>query len=98
MKKPAILELRPTQFVLGMKEIENKVAKIKGLKDKDLTAYCKDHAIPVVVGPKEQCYMIDHHHFARACWEVGVDQYLIEEIKDLSDLSEQQFWNVMIKK
>jgi hypothetical protein len=98
MKKPGILELRPTQFVLGMKEIEDKVSKLKTMKDKELAAYCKDHAIPVVLGPKQQHYMIDHHHFARACWETGVDTFLLDEIKDLSDMSEEQFWNAMIKK
>jgi hypothetical protein len=98
MKKPGILELRPTQFVLGIKEIEDKVSKMGKMKDKELSAYIKDHEIPVVIGPKEQIYMIDHHHFARACWELKIDSFLLQEIKDLSDMSEEQFWNAMVKK
>jgi hypothetical protein len=98
MKKPAILELRPTQFVLGMKEIESKVAKMKAFNPKDMGAFCLEHKIPVVLGPKQQTYMIDHHHFARACWELNVDDYSVDVIKDLSDLPEKEFWNTMTKK
>ena len=98
MKKIDILELRPTQFVLGMKEIEYKVKKITAMNAKELQAYCDDHIIPVVIGPGNQNFLIDHHHFARACWETKVKVYSIKIIKDLSDLHEKEFWNMMIKK
>jgi len=98
MKKPAILDLRPTQFVLGMKEIEAKVEKINAFKGKDLESYCKDHVIPCIIGPRKQVYMIDHHHYVRACWETNVDAYEIDVIKDLSDLDDKTFWNTMVKK
>lgn len=98
MKRPNLLELRPTQFVLGMKEIEYKVALIEGLSSKALTRYCETHVIPVVLGPRNQIFMVDHHHFARACWETKVDQYQIEVWKDLRTLDRKQFWNFMIKK
>jgi hypothetical protein len=98
MKKPQILELRPTQFVLGMKEIESKVTKMTAFSPKEMAAFCDSHKIPVVIGPKQQNYMIDHHHFARACWELKVDGYSIDVIKDLSDLGEKEFWNTMTKK
>ncbi|MGZ3723640.1 MAG: ParB-like protein [Bdellovibrionales bacterium] len=97
MKKPAILNFRPTQFVLGMKEIESKVEKMKGYNSKQMAAYCAEHVVPVVLGPNKQTYAIDHHHFLRACWEVEVEDYEIKVIKDLSDLSEIDFWNLMIK-
>ncbi|MGZ3691392.1 MAG: ParB-like protein [Pseudobdellovibrio sp.] len=51
MKKPDILDLCPTQFVLGMKEIEFKVEKINKFSDRELKEYCDDHVIPVVIGP-----------------------------------------------
>lgn len=98
MKKPKLLDLRPTQFVLGMKEIESKVAKMQAFSKSELQEYCDDHVIPVVLGPNEEVYLIDHHHFARACWEQKVDLYTVEVIKDLSHKSEQGFWNYMIGK
>ena len=63
-----------------------------------MTDYCKEHEIPVVMGPKKELYMIDHHHFARACWEKGVDIYTVKVIKDLSHKDEKDFWNFMIAK
>jgi len=98
MKTPDILDLRPTQFVLGMKEIEFKVNKITGFSPKALQKYCDEHEIPVIIGPGKQLYMIDHHHFARACWETKITGYHIKIIKDLSHLDEKAFWNRMIKK
>jgi len=98
MKKTDILDLRPTQFVLGMKEIEFKVKKITGLNPKELQAYSDDHVIPIVLGPGKQQFIIDHHHFARACWETRVNTFSTKTIKDLSGLQEKEFWNMMIKK
>lgn len=97
-KKPALLDLRPTQFVLGMKEIESKVSKMATFNKADLKEYCDEHEIPVVIGPKKELYMIDHHHFVRACWEQGVDCYTVKIIKDLSHKDERDFWNMMIAK
>jgi hypothetical protein len=93
-----ILDLRPTQFVLGLKEIESKVANMRAMDSIELREYCQDHVIPAVLGPSGQIYMIDHHHFARACWETNTTQFKIKVIQDLSSLKEKQFWNTMNSK
>lgn len=98
MKKIPILELRPTQFVLGMKEIDAKTAKMAKFTPKEMAAYRKAHRIPVVRGPKNQTYLIDHHHYLRACWELKIDSYDLQIVKDLSKLDEVEFWNFMIKR
>ena len=98
MKSLDVLDLRPTQFVLGMKEIEYKVETIAKFSKKEWELYRDDHVIPVVKGPRKQIYMIDHHHFARACWELGLKDFKIEVKKDLTTYSPQQFWNFMIRK
>jgi len=98
MKIKSILDLRPTQFVLGMKEIEFKVGKIRALQPTELKAYCMNHTIPVVLGPRKQVYMIDHHHFARACWETDTQCFRLKVVKDLQSLKENAFWNFMIQK
>jgi hypothetical protein len=97
VKQPKILDLRPTQFVLGMKEIESKISKMEGFTKKQLKDYCDDHQIPVVIGPKKELYMIDHHHFARACWELNIGGYSVNVLKDVSHKNEQDFWNFMIR-
>jgi hypothetical protein len=96
-KQISILELRPTQFVLGIKEITSKVEKMSKASPSDLKKYCQEHVIPVVMGPKNQYFMIDHHHFARACWETKTEGFQIQILKDLSHLPEKDFWNYMIK-
>lgn len=98
MKQPNILDLRPTQFVLGMKEIESKISKMAVFSKKELVDYSAEHRIPVIIGPNEELYMIDHHHFARACWELNVKTFSVKIIKDLRHKGEKDFWNFMIKK
>ena len=98
MKTPPLLTLRPTQFVLGMKEIESKVDKLKSFNEKQLQKYKDDHIVPVVLGPHKQVYMIDHHHFVRACWETGIGEFQIDVIRDLRGKTDLEFWNTMVKK
>jgi hypothetical protein len=101
MKKPGLLELRPCQFVLGMKEVEAKIEKIQELKKRKKTklqAYLDDHVIPVVIGPERELFIIDHHHFARTCWELGIENYSVRVMEDMSDLDAQAFWNKMVKR
>ncbi len=97
MKTPALLDLRPTQFVLGMNEVNSKNLKIAKMNKKELSTYCNQHKVPVVIGPHKDLYMIDHHHFVRACWEQKVVGYEVLMIKDLSHKTEKEFWNSMIK-
>ncbi len=98
IKNIALLDLRPTQFVLGSKEIAAKIRRISNFSKQEWKEFRDDHVIPVIAGPGEELYMIDHHHFARACWELGKTDFKIEIIKNLKHLNEQQFWNHMIQK
>jgi hypothetical protein len=98
MKKPDLLDLRPCQFVLGMKEVEYKILKMGKMGKRELDDYCRSHVIPVILGPNKEPYVIDHHHFARACWELGFDSYLVKVIKDFSRMKSADFWNEMIKR
>ncbi len=98
MKKPSILELRPTQFMLGMMEVEFKLSRMKKMNANQMKAYIDDNVIPVIIGPKKEMYIIDHHHFARSCWEQGITSYKIDVIEDLSHLNEKKFWKTMIEK
>jgi hypothetical protein len=97
MENVKITDLRPTQFVLGMKEVQFKVKKFSGFSKSRLTEYLESHPIPIVVGPKKQKFLIDHHHLARACWETETFDFVLKVVEDLSALDECQFWNQMIK-
>lgn len=100
MKKD-VLELRPTQFVLGMKEVEAKIAKItklvksNGLDGKEMHDWLEERKIPCVAGPSNHTYLIDHHHLLSACYHCGVKKVEIEIVANKSTLPMEEFWTFM---
>ncbi|MBI3558496.1 MAG: hypothetical protein HY074_19675 [Deltaproteobacteria bacterium] len=95
--KREVTELRPTQFALGMREVAKKVEKISGMKEKQIEDYLDEHPVPVVLSPHKHFYMIDHHHLVRACWESGVKKVLTKLQADLSHLTNEEYWKVMLQ-
>jgi hypothetical protein len=93
----AILSLRPTQLTVGMREVDAKRDRWReiGTKKKRGSAFLGKHMIPVVEGPKERHYIIDHHHLARALHEEGVKNVLVTVVANLSRLEPDAFWFVM---
>jgi hypothetical protein len=51
--------------------------------------------IPVIVGPKDQHYIIDHHHLTRALYEEGVEKALVTVVANLKRLERDAFWFVL---
>ena len=51
--------------------------------------------IPVIFGPKERHYVIDHHHLSRALLEEGEKQVLVTVVADLRALEPDAFWVVL---
>ena len=51
--------------------------------------------IPVILGPKQRHYVIDHHHLALALHEEGVKDVAVTVIANLSKLEPDSFWFVM---
>ena len=92
MSKTSLLDLRPTQFAVGMREVETKTAKLRKLGHSDRQDYLRSHPVPLVIAPGGEKFLIDHHHLVRAAWEAGVEEVIIEIKADLSKLSETQFW------
>ncbi len=95
MSKLKLLDLRPTQFVLGMREVEAKKKIMKELTKKGLKEYQRARIIPIILGPGKEPFLIDHHHYARACWELGIHDFKFKILKDKSDLHQTKFWNYM---
>jgi hypothetical protein len=48
--------------------------------------------IPVIFGPKERYYVVDHHHLAFALHEEGIEQVLVSVLADLRKLDQDAFW------
>lgn len=86
-------QLRPTQFAVGMFEVENKAQEICGA-----SATVDQKKIPIIYGPGKSIFLIDRHHHAVAMLEIcgfSVAPAKLEE--DWSSLSWKDFWDQMIK-
>jgi hypothetical protein len=93
--KIGVLELRPTQIALGVREVARKAAKLRAMSHDERRDYLHSRPVPVVRAPRGTYYLIDHHHQLRASWESGVDEVIVEVKADLSALTQEAFWTEM---
>jgi len=91
----AIVDLRPTQITVGMREVEMKRIHWRAEREEKGADFLARHAVPVVIGPKRRPYLIDHHHLALALHLEGEQEVLITEVADLSRLGKEEFWSVL---
>jgi hypothetical protein len=90
-----IEDLRPTQITVGMREVEEKRQRWREYKGDKKSEYLGKHMIPVIFGPKERHYVIDHHHLSRALLDEGVEHVLVTVVADLRALDRDAFWVVL---
>jgi hypothetical protein len=90
-----ILSLRPTQITVGMREVEAKREAWRAKQGKKSGEFLGSHMIPVIRGPKDRLYVIDHHHLARALHDEGVEEVLVTISADLRKLEADAFWFVL---
>ena len=92
----SILDLRPTQITVGMREVEEKRKRLREKEKKDEAGqFIGSHLVPVVRGPKGRSYILDHHHLALALHLEKVEHVLTSVVADLSALKKDAFWYVM---
>lgn len=89
-----IEELRPTQMTVGLREVEAKRKRWREQGDRKKGKFLGSHMIPVLLGPKERRYVIDHHHLALALLKEGADRVLTTVVADLRHLGKDAFWYV----
>jgi hypothetical protein len=91
-------DLHPTQASVGMAEVRIKAEKLKdviqGRSEKDFLKYLLKHnkEEPVIIGPGGTFYITDHHHLARALYEVGASETYCIIVDNLSDAKMDDFW------
>src|SRR5579863_943981 len=95
IRAAAITDLRPTQITVGMREVLSKRKRWRDVGAKKDQKFLGKHIIPVVLGPKQRPYVVDHHHLARALHDEGVKEVAIIVSSDLSELDRDAFWTVM---
>jgi hypothetical protein len=90
----SIVDLHPTQITVGMREVDEKRKAWRERKG-DRGDFLGRHMVPVICGPKDRYYVIDHHHLARALFEEGQRDVLVTIIADLKRLDRDSFWFVL---
>ena len=90
-----IASLRPTQMTVGLHEVDAKRRQWREAKNSDRVKMLGRHAVPVVLGPKERLYVVDHHHLARALLEEGEATLPVFILSDLRRVEKDAFWTVL---
>jgi hypothetical protein len=84
--------LRPTQMTVGMREVALKRKRWREQPAHRRQSFLGKHFIPVIWGPKEQYYVIDHHHLVLALHQEGVREIFTTVVADLRRLEREAFW------
>lgn len=92
-----IARLRPTQITVGMLQVKHKRKRLRALmrRPSELVDFILEHPIRVVLGPRRQAYVIDHHHLALALMEERFETAPVQVEHDFSTLKTAAFWRVM---
>jgi hypothetical protein len=91
----AIVDLRPTQITVGMREVAEKRKRWRETGTRKGRKFLGKHMIPVILGPKGRHYVIDHHHLALALHEERISSLAVTVVANLSRLENDEFWTVM---
>jgi hypothetical protein len=92
LKPVPLADLRPTQITVGFREVKEKRKAWKEIAEAKGSEFLGKHMIPVILGPKERHYVIDHHHLGLALIEEKVKDILVNVVADLRTLSQEAFW------
>ncbi len=96
LKPVPILDLRPTQMTVGLREVE---ARRKHWRDQGSAGkrrvFLQKHLIPVILGPGSKHYIVDHHHLALALHKEGLKKLYVTVVADLSFVDIETFWFVL---
>lgn len=91
-----ILDLHPTQFVVGMIVVHEHQAYFESLTEEELDGYLKQHpAEKSVRGPGGGIFITDRHNHTLAAWLAGADYAYVKIEHDWSNLNWRRFWKKM---
>jgi hypothetical protein len=90
-----IVDLRPTQMTVGMREVYRKRQEWRDLSRGEDAEFLGGHMLPAVRGPKGRFWIVDHHHLALALHKEGVRRVLVSLLADLRDIGRDEFLTFM---
>lgn len=94
----SVLSLKPTQFAVGLEEVKRKEEKVASLSPKQLDKYTWKNPEPIVIGPRGEFYIIDHHHLARALDDAQIKSTYGIILENWSGRGEEDFFSYMKSK
>lgn len=86
-------DLRPTQFGVGMLEVEQTRRELAGKSPAGLRKTILKKRIAVVIGPDGRLWLVDRHHLSRALAELGEARAPVFVVGRIDD--HDRFWPVM---
>jgi hypothetical protein len=95
VRRVALETLRPTQITVGQQEVREKRREWAALSGRARRERLQSHVFPAVLGPRQQPYIIDHHHLGVALLREAVAKVWIAVLEDLSQVDRALFWRVM---
>lgn len=84
-------DLRPTQFTVGLEEVERKRRAWRELPRGASGEFLGAHMVPAVLGPGKRPWLVDHHHLVLALHLEGVEEVMLSVIAHLQHLPKRQF-------
>ncbi len=96
LKPVPLADLRPTQITVGFREVAERRKHWKSQTSrKKRAAFLQKHLIPVILGPENEHYILDHHHLVLALHQEGLNEMYVTVVDDLSALDSDTFWFVL---
>ena len=90
-----VARLRPTQMTVGAIEVAGKRKQWSTLKPKERDQLLSDHWFPTVLGPRGECFIVDHHHLGQALVQEKVKSAWALQLADFSGMQTPLFWRLM---
>jgi hypothetical protein len=93
LRREALRALRPAQMTIGLRQVHAKRKKLEALSRGEREQRAAESFFPVVRGPGDVYYLLDHHHEARALLEAEAGaEVQLGVLRDLSKLDTGSFW------
>lgn len=90
--------LRPTQGAIGYVQVQQKTTSYLALSPDKRRSFAEEQAVKVVRGPSGSLHVVDHHHWARAWFDMGFPEAPVRIAEDFSTLSDDTFLQTMTER
>ncbi|MBY4898535.1 ParB/Srx family N-terminal domain-containing protein [Cupriavidus sp. AU9028] len=87
-----LAQLHPTQMTVGLHHVHSKMATTARHQGRKQIELLDRHRLHVVIGPGPAFYVIDHHHWARAWHDLGIESVPVVIKHNWSRLPPDRFW------